>query len=891
MTPPTRNRLLLIDGHSMAFRAFFALPVENFATSTGEPTNAVYGFTSMLANLLRDEEPTHVAVAFDVGSVTFRTEMFPDYKGTRDATPEAFKGQVPLLQEVLRALNITILEKPLFEADDIIATLAGQGAAAGMVVLVCSGDRDALQLVTDDVTVLYPRKGVSELTRFTPQEVEEKYGVTPPHYPDLAALVGESSDNIPGVPGVGPKTAAKWIGQYGGLEQILAAADQVPGKAGESLRAHLDQVRLNRRLNAAVTDLELPVTVTDLENRPWDRAALDEVFQALQFGKNLRDRLLAVAPGGREPTAPHSSEVEVTEVGGDDLAAWLAAGGTVALDVVGRGVPGRGDAWRLGLARTVAAAVSVDLTDLGPDGEQALARWLADPTAPKVVHAAKAATHALLGKGFSLAGVVFDTELAAYLRHPDQRGFDLPDVVQRILQRDLAEAADTGQGALDLDLEGDSEAVRSGVRAAAVLELADVLGPELDDLGERGLLDDLELPLVEVLVRMEHTGIAVDEEFLTNLEAEFGRAVDAAAQGAYAAIGREVNLGSPKQLQEVLFDQLDMPKTKKIKTGYTTDAAALADLFARTEHPFLAHLLAHRDVTKLRQTIETLRRSVQDDGRIHTTFQQTVAATGRLSSADPNLQNVPVRTEAGRRIREAFVVGAGFESLMTADYSQIEMRIMAHLSGDEGLIAAFNSGEDLHRYVASRVFTVPAEEVTGEMRSRIKAMSYGLAYGLSAFGLSQQLKIAVPEATALMDDYFSRFGGVRDYLREVVESARSTGYTQTIRGRRRYLPDLTSEHRQRRELAERIALNAPIQGSAADLIKTAMIGVDRRLREEDLGSRMLLQVHDELVLEIAPGERERVEEIVRAEMAGAAELSVPLDVSVGVGRSWHDAAH
>ena len=895
MTAPSRNRLLLIDGHSMAFRAFFALPVENFATTTGEPTNAVYGFMSMLANLLRDEAPTHVAVAFDVGAVTFRTEMFPAYKGTRESTPPAFKGQVPLIQEVLHALNIAILEKEMFEADDIIATLAGRGAEADMDVLVCSGDRDALQLVTADVTVLYPRKGVSELTRFTPEEVEAKYGVTPPHYPDLAALVGETSDNIPGVPGVGPKTAAKWITQYGGLEGILAAADQIPGKAGESLRENLEQVRLNRRLNAAVTDLDLPLTIADLAARPWDRSALDQVFEALQFGRNLRDRLLAVAPGTAgapaESAETGSAAIEVTELVAGDLAAWLAAPGTVGVDVVGRGVPARGDAWRLGLARTPDVALTMDLTDLGPDDERALATWLADPAALKVMHAAKAATHALAGRGLHLAGVVFDTELAAYLRHPDQRALDLSDLAQRYLGRDLADAADTGQGALDLDLDGDSEALRSGVRAAAVLELAEVLGDALADLGARPLLDDLELPLISVLTRMEATGIAVDAEFLTGLEAEFGRAVDNAAQEAYAAIGREVNLGSPKQLQEVLFDQLGMPHTKRIKTGYTTDAAALADLFERTRHPFLAHLLAHRDVIKLRQTIETLRRAVHDDGRIHTTFQQTVAATGRLSSADPNLQNVPVRTEAGRRIREAFVVGAGFESLMTADYSQIEMRIMAHLSGDEGLIAAFNSGEDLHRYVASRVFGVPTAEVTGDMRSRIKAMSYGLAYGLSSFGLSQQLKISVADATALMDDYFTRFGGVRDYLHEVVEEARLTGYTQTIRGRRRYLPDLTSDNRQRRDLAERIALNAPIQGSAADLIKTAMIGVDQRLAADGLASRMLLQVHDELVLEIAPGERERVEEIVRSEMAGAADLSVPLDVSVGVGASWHEAAH
>jgi len=886
-----RPLLLLLDGHSMAYRAFFALPVDNFSTTTGVPTNAVFGFTSMLANLLRDEKPTHIAVAFDVGRTTFRTEQFPAYKATRDVSPPEFSGQVPLIKEILDTLRISTVQKDNYEADDVIATLTRRAVAAGMDVLVCTGDRDSLQLVEPGVTVLYPRKGVSDLVRFTPAAVQERYGVTPECYPDLAALVGDSSDNLPGVPGVGPKTAAKWITAYGGLEGVLAAAAQIPGKAGESLREHLDQVRLNRELNRAVDDLELPVTVEDLQARPWDREAMHRVFDALEF-RTLRERLLAMVP--EEQGEAEGFDLEVLTPAPGRLVTWLASrtGRTLALEVSGRAAPGRGDAWALAIADGPNHAVSVDLTEIVPEDEVALAGWLADPDQPKAMHGAKDGWHALDGRGLALRGVVFDTLLASYLCHPDQRSYDLSDLAVRHLQRELRTTgpADDAQGALELDLDGGA-AERAAVRAAAVSELTEVLGEALDDRGSRHLLDDVELPLVDVLAVMERTGIAADTDRLTALERDFAAAVTDAAAEAFAVIGREVNLGSPKQLQEVLFDQLGMPRTKRIKTGHTTDAAALGELFERTQHPFLAHLLAHRDASRLRQTVEGLLRSVADDGRIHTTFQQTIAATGRLSSTDPNLQNIPIRTEAGRRIREAFVVGRGYETLLTADYSQIEMRIMAHLSGDAGLIAAFRSGEDLHSFVASRVFSVAADAVTPAMRSKIKAMSYGLAYGLSSFGLSKQLNISVGEASELMDDYFARFGGVRTYLAGVVDEARRTGFTATILGRRRYLPDLTSDNRQRREMAERMALNAPIQGSAADLIKVAMLGVARGLAERGLRSRMLLQVHDELLLEVAPGERDEVEELVRTQMGAAGELSVPLDVSVGTGSSWHDAGH
>jgi DNA polymerase-1 len=885
------DRLLLIDGHSVAYRAFFALPVENFATTTGQHTNAVFGFTSMLINVLRDEQPTHVAVAFDVSRRTFRTEEYADYKGNRSKSPEEFTGQIPLIKDVLGALGVTTFEKDGFEADDIIGTLTTQARAAGMDVLICTGDRDALQLVTPSSTVLYPRKGVSDLARMTPDAVMDKYGVTPEHYPDLAALVGETSDNLPGVPGVGPKTAAKWITQYGTLEALITDVDNVPGKAGQSLRDHLDDVLRNRRVNALVCDLELPAGPADLAfTTAWNRDAIHQVFDALEFAA-LRERLFDYLGGGDESTTAEAAvQVEVTRPAAGTLADWLTthAGATVGLEVTGvvRPMGARADA--LAIATADGTGAWIDVASLEPADDAALADWLADPARGKVLHDAKGQGHALAAQGWRLAGVVADTALATYLVKPDQRAYDLADLSVRYLHRELvAGAEDSGQLSFDDDDAGD-ETVQ---RARAALDLWAVLETELDQQESLSLLHDLELPLLDVLAVMEHHGIAVDTDHLDALHAEFTETMLAAAQEAYAVIGREVNLGSPKQLQEVLFEQLDMPKTKRTKTGYTTDAEALQGLFVKTEHPFLQHLLAHRDVTRLRQTVEGLQKTVAPDGRIHTTYYQTIAATGRLSSADPNLQNIPIRTESGRRIREAFVVGEGYETLLTADYSQIEMRIMADLSEDADLIEAFRSGHDFHTVMAAKVFEREPTDIDGGLRARIKAMNYGLAYGLSSYGLSQQLGITTGEAQALMDDYFETFGGVQTYLRGVVDEARSTGFTATILGRRRYLPDLTSDNRQRREMAERMALNAPIQGSAADIIKVAMLGVQQALAEQQMTSRLLLQVHDELVLEVATGELEQVEKIVREQMAGAADLSVPLDVSVGTGRTWHEAAH
>ncbi|WP_175401475.1 DNA polymerase I [Mycobacterium malmoense] len=890
---------MLLDGNSLAFRAFYALPAENFKTRGGLTTNAVYGFTAMLINLLRDEAPTHVAAAFDVSRQTFRSERYPEYKANRSATPDEFHGQIDITKEVLNALGITVLAEPGFEADDLIATLATQAEHEGFRVLVVTGDRDSLQLVSDDVTVLYPRKGVSELTRFTPEAVVEKYGLTPTQYPDFAALRGDPSDNLPGIPGVGEKTASKWIAEYGSLQGLVDNVDSVRGKVGDALRANLAGVIRNRELTDLVKDVPLAQTPDTLRMQPWDRDQIHRLFDDLEF-RVLRDRLFDTL-AAVEPEVDAGFDVRGGALQPGELAAWLAghsSGKRFGLAVVGTHLAYDADATALAIVSADGEGRYIDTSALQPDDEAALASWLADPGPPKALHEAKLAMHDLAGRGWTLAGVTSDTALAAYLVRPGQRSFSLEDLSLRYLRRELrAETAEQQQLSLLDDDDGtDDQAVQTLIlRAVAVLDLADALDEELARINSTSLLGGMELPVQRVLAGMEHTGIAVDLELLGELQSDFAHQIRDAAEAAYAVIGKQINLGSPKQLQTVLFDELEMPKTKRTKTGYTTDADALQSLFDKTGHPFLQHLLTHRDVTRLKVTVDGLLASVASDGRIHTTFNQTIAATGRLSSTEPNLQNIPIRTEAGRRIRDAFVVGSGesgaYSELMTADYSQIEMRIMAHLSRDEGLIEAFNTGEDLHSFVASRAFGVPIEEVTAELRRRVKAMSYGLAYGLSAYGLSQQLKISTEEAKEQMDAYFARFGGVRDYLMNIVDQARKDGYTSTVLGRRRYLPELDSSNRQVREAAERAALNAPIQGSAADIIKVAMIEVDKAIKEAGLKSRMLLQVHDELLFEVAAGEREKLEALAREKMGGAYPLDVPLEVSVGYGRSWDAAAH
>ena len=892
MSETTQPILMVLDGHSMAFRAFYALPVENFTTSTGQHTNAVHGFVAMLINLLRNEKPTHVAVAWDLAGGTFRTTEYSEYKAGRAAIPPEFPGQIDFIKEVLDALHIVHLSKENYEADDILATLSTRATTEGFKTLLVSGDRDAMQLVNDQVTVLYPRKGVSDLARMTPEAVEEKYLVPPARYPELAALVGESADHLLGVPGVGPKTAVKWLTAYDGLENLIRQADTVKGKAGQSFRDHLDDVIRNRKLNALVRDLDLDLTLAELARHPWDPKATRAVFDTLEF-RTLWDRVRALAT---ESDADGVDEVDDTlEISGTVLEPrtlndWLSTtAGRIGVDVTGSWGSGSGDVEAVALGGVDGNAVWFDAAELSPEDEDVFAAWLADKDRPKVMHSAKGPVEALAERGWEVAGLTCDTELASYLLHPDRRAHKFDDAVRTHLNVALGEAEENSDQAM-LDF-GEDHFAESMERAVAVTRLADVMEKEVEARGGAELLHDVEMGVQRCLISMERAGIAVDTDIFEGLRSEFDERVTRAQEAAWEAAGEKINLSSPKQLQGVLFDKLDMPKTRRTKSGYTTDADALAGLYETTEHPFLAHLLEHRDAIKLRQTVDGLLKEIRDDGRVHTTYMQTVAVTGRLSSKDPNLQNIPMRTEEGRRIREGFVVGEGYESLLSADYSQIEMRIMAHVSGDQSLIDAFQSGQDFHTVTASHVFGVAPEDVSVAQRSKIKAMNYGLAYGLSAYGLSNQLKVSVGEAKELMADYFSRFGKVHEYLEEVVDQARRQGYTETLLGRRRYLPDLTSTNRQRRDMAERAALNAPIQGSAADLIKLAMLATDQKLAEAALTSRVLLQVHDELILEVAKGEEEKVREIVTNAMGHAMDLSVPLTVSIGVGRSWFDAAH
>lgn len=868
---------MVVDGHSLAYRAFFALPVDNFTTKDNQHTNAIYGFLSMFVNLIKAEQPTHVAVAFDTSRHSFRTDEYPEYKATRSETPQEFRGQIPLLQDCLAAMSIPVLTKEGFEADDILATLSTQGAEQGYDVLVVSGDRDTIQLVTDEVTLLYPSvQGVSQLKRYDPATVQERYGVRPEQYPDIAALVGETSDNLPGVPKVGEKTAVKWLTQFGSLDELLERSGEIKGVVGGNLRDHIDDVRRNRKLNRLLTDVELPVAPADLAVTPIDAQAVRDIFARLEF-RTLLPRVFEAVGAGEVADDPASVVVlpEPVQVTAADFAAWAhAQTGEVALRIVTQG----------GVPSRIGAATETELRefDWSDAAADAVKGWI-ESDRPKALHDAKPQVKALLRAGIRLQGLAYDTSLAGWLLRPSFPDKTLGDLVERYLGEKLPEA-DPSQ------LVPETEGATPSQEAWFALRVATALREDIPE-PVAAVLTDIELPTLLTLADMEVAGVAVSHEVLSGFSGELGARADVLAQEAFAVVGREFNLGSPKQLQEVLFDDLQLPKTRKTKTGYSTDAAVLADLQESNPHPFLGLLLQHREATKLRQIIESLDTAIREDRRIHTTYVQTGSQTGRLSSTDPNLQNIPVRTEESRRIRSAFEVGEGYESLLTADYSQIEMRIMAHLSGDEGLIEAFNSGEDLHRFVGARVFGVAPADVTAAMRTKVKAMSYGLVYGLSAFGLSKQLRIEQSEAKQLMVEYFARFGAVRDYLRASVMKAKEVGYTETIFGRRRPFPDLASPNRVLRENAERAALNAPIQGSAADIMKIALFRIHDDLRAEGLASRVLLQIHDELVVEVAPGEWAAAERIVRERMGGAAELSVPLDVQVGRGRDWNEAAH
>ena len=854
------KKLLLIDGHSMAYRAFYALPVDNFKSSSGQPTNAIYGFASMIINLIKEEKPTHIAVAFDVSRKTFRTEKFPEYKAQRASTPDEFRSQLSHINELITGFGVKYFAIEGYEADDLIATLAKSAEKQGFSVAICTGDRDSFQLVNKQTTVLYPKKGVTEMSRMTPDAVFEKYGLTPEQYPDFAALRGDPSDNLPSVPGVGEKTATKWIVDYKSLENLLAHADEISGKVGESLRANIESVKLNRVLTQLLDDVKISTSIDDLSWDGFDANLVNQLFDTLEI-KALKERIKVLPQSGAsEPVSP-KEEVEVKTLSSNEINKLVEKSNRpIALYLE----------FNLTALENYSIALDENLVYQGSDNQ--IGDWIKDPKIKKIVHGAKAPI-----KHLGLSGLISDIEILAYLNNPGSRNLDLSDLAQRLL---------------GVSVEQDGLFVEfNAVAVNWIWQLNEILLAELKDKNMVDLYQDLELPTLIALAELESTGIGVDQKSLQKLSKDFAEIVATETQGAYKAAGHEFNVASPKQLQVVLFDELKLPKTKKIKTGFTTDAESLEWLLHKTKHPILQHLMRIRETSKLQTTIDGLLSAVGRDGRIHTTFQQTVAATGRLSSTEPNLQNIPVRTEEGRLIRNCFIAQKPFTELLTADYSQIEMRIMAHLSNDQGLIAAFESGEDLHSTVGAQVFNVKPSEVDAEMRRTIKAMSYGLAYGLSAFGLSQQLDIDPTEAGELMNKYFERFGGIRDYLKSVVVEAREKGYTETILGRRRYLPDLNHDNRQRREIAERAALNAPIQGSAADIIKIALLKVNSEIQSNKLKSRALLQVHDELIFEVMPGERDQLESIVKAQMSNAYKLRVPLDVNIGFGLSWDDAAH
>ena len=950
VTVPANETLLVVDGHSLAFRAFFALPVDNFSTSSGQATNAVWGFATMLAQVIDAEKPDHLGVAFDVKGGTFRNEMLPQYKGTREAAPEELLTQLPLIQRMLTALGVTYIEKPGFEGDDVIATLATMGDKAGYHTLVLSGDRDAFQLVDDNVTVLYPGHHFKDLKHMTPQSIIDKYKVTPAQYPDLAALRGETADNIPGVPGVGDGFAAKWINQFGSLDGICEHADEIGGKKGESLRANIDQVKLNRKVNALVRDVDLGVDIEDLTFGTVDVAQIDALFKELEFGPRTKSRVLKTFNTGAkasntsgagestnneqneqdssldlnlpEPTsitAPeqfdewvkaHRVEVKVPGEIADFTVSDYGDGSqrhAICGDAVGHAWtvaawgderPGRATAQAIAVATaTSAAIVPLPITDTL---RAQLARFLKSEHSRTIVHGYKELLHLLGAVDLDMDLPMFDTKLAGYLAQPDFHADSLKQAAEHFLDIHFTETEQPSQGTLDFDddqVEEDPNEHR--LRDLAIIRsLAVTLGPIIDEREQCWLMRAIELPVSRVLHGMEHTGAKVDSVRLVSMRDQFAAEARQAQEMAWEYAGTEINLQSPKQLQKVLFEDMGLKPTKRTKSGsYTTNAAALQDLYVKSvdnerANGFLGALLRHREINKLKQIVQTLIDATNtSDERIHTTFEQTVAATGRLSSVDPNLQNIPNRNAAGREIRGVFVPGEGYEALMSCDYSQVELRIMADLSDDEALIEAFRSGADFHKYVASMVYKLPVDQITGDQRSHVKAMSYGLAYGLSTYGLAQQLKIAPREAEALKNRYFDTFGKVHDYLESLVANAREKGYTETIFGRRRYFPALHSTNRVAREAAERAALNAPIQGSAADIMKIAMIRAEQTLAEAHVKSRIILQIHDELVVEIAPGEGNQVTELVRNAMEHAVDLAVPLDVSCGIGSDWQLAAH
>jgi DNA polymerase-1 len=894
------NKLLLLDGNSLAYRAFFALPTD-MATASGQVTNAVFGFTSMLINLLRDHRPDGIAVCFDRPEPTFRHEMADDYKAGRAEAPDILRQQMGLVRQVVDVLAIPTVEAVGYEADDVIATLATRARDQGTEVIVVTGDRDTYQLVEDPlVKVLYNRRGVSDYVLYDEAGIKERTGVTPELYPQYAALRGDTSDNIHGVPGVGEKTAAKLLLDYGSLEGVFANLEKCTPKLRENLAAHEDQVYRNAMLTPLVRDVPLEVGPDDLHMGALDKDAARQLFNFLEF-RTLWDRLIeALGDTDADGAAPAeaTAAVEVNVEHADTAAAavkvlkTLAGAGRIALEAAWEGTPGRSALVGLALVDArgedagPAAAVWIPAGLLAEKKvSDAVCRVLGDE--PVVAHRAKELMRGLLPRAVDVRNLEMDAAVASYLLDPAEGQYVLEDVCLRYAQLELAPPGGAPTGQLDLSGESVDPADTAARRAAAVAAVVPALERALDAQGLRNLHDQIERPLVRVLARMEVVGVRVDTAYLQKLHGELTSEAARLEHEIHEAAGMVFNVNSTPQLRTLLFEKLGLVPQKRTKTGFSTDAQSLEKL--RGQHPVVETLLQYREVEKLRSTYgEGLLAEVAEDGRIHATFNQTVARTGRLSSDQPNLHNIPVRSEEGRRFRRAFVPAEGHRFLV-ADYNQIELRVIAHLSGDPGLVEAFTEGRDIHRTTAARIFGVKPEDVDVAQRSKAKMVSYGLAYGMEAYGLSQRLGVPVDEAAAILNAYFEGFPNVRSYMEATVAEARQKGYTETLFGRRRKIPELSASNYRLRQAGERQAMNAGIQGLAADIFKVALVRLDSALENEGLRSRLILQVHDEVILEVVPEETERAAELTVGAMGSAAELSVPLVVNVSWGDSWADA--
>jgi DNA polymerase-1 len=892
-------KILLLDGNSLAYRAFHALPTD-LATSSGQVTNAVFGFTSMLVNLLKDHRPDAMAVAFDRPEPTFRHGVVEDYKAGREKAPDVLAQQMGLIRRVLEALRIAQVDLAGYEADDVLATLATRAAEAGHDVVVVTGDRDAYQLVADPhVKVLYNRRGVSDYVLYDEAGVAERTGVPPRSYVAYAALVGDPSDNLPGVPGVGPKTAARLVGQFGDLDSLFAGLDRLSPKLRQALAQHEHQVRRNAQVIPLVRDLPLELDLDRLRLAGWDRDEAHQVFAFLEM-RTLWDRLAeSLGPDGSalaNGAAPRGGPVaggaleapEPLRLAGEEAARALErlAGQPVCLEAAWAGQPGRSPLVGLALAagQPPGQVLWVEGASL-PDGRvaQALARLVGG--SPVNAHRAKELMRQLLPLGVDVRSLDVDCAVAAYLLDPSEGHYLLEDLASRWCGLDLGPPAGT-QGRLDL--EGGADPAREAARRVlAVAALAPRLRHELEAQGMSRLYDEVERPLVRVLARMEVAGVGVDAGYLKELLSELTAEVDRLEAEIQRLAGEPFKVNSTPQLRRILYEKLGLSPQKRTKTGYSTDAASLERL--RGTHPIVDALLRYREVEKLRSTYgEGLLAEIGPDSRIHASFNQTVARTGRLSSDRPNLHNIPVRSEEGRRFRRAFVPAPGTEFLV-ADYNQVELRVIAHLAEDPGLIEAFSSGRDVHTATAARIFGVDPAEVTLAQRSKAKMVSYGLAYGMEAYGLSQRLGIPVEEAALILAAYFEAFPRVRAYMERTVEEARAKGYTETLFGRRRHIPELASSNFRVRQAGERQAMNAGIQGLAADIFKVALARLDARLEAAGLRSRLVLQVHDEVLLEVPPEEKEAAAALTVEAMQGAAELRVPLAVELAFGRTWADA--